>query len=1098
MVLAVLPFGGQVVSADPDPSPTWPTSWDYPADCRCDPVDQPWGERYLDLIGVGGCDAASEYAVYYHFDTTPDGYAYFRERVSGNPAGPVKFAQKAWVVLFDLPAEGDYEYLLSINGVDEQVQLWENTVSQPVEWSPILNDPAESIVWSGSTDTYARIVSTGSDYFVDWAIPLSELTSRGVDENATMYFTTSANANNFNKDYLDCYGYPEPVPNPPLAETCGLDIVLVMDESASIDGTEFGQMQTAFMGFVNALLPYTPTELALVDFGTLAHLRQNFTDDASAINDKIDDPKLGGTQYTNWEQALIMAHNLFPNRDKPDLIIFASDGNPTAYGSGSSLRYDMSGVMALPPAITAANAIKNDGIRIITLGIGDDLDINNLEAISGVGAVYTTDFDELADELLAIAIELCGGTITVYKVIDADGDLGTTDDRTSGGAGWHYELSVTGGSATPDNGDTDDAGYTVPFDISIDDDTATVTVTETVKPGFLLLDAECTDATNNGSFNGTTHSIEGIVISPFDIVSCTFYNTPGAPDFSVDTDNYKRVSDDDETDVETNTASPGETLTFTIHYHNTGNMDATGVVITDVIDSNLENITPQDGGVYAAGTITWTIGAVPVCQAGTVHFTATIKTPLADGTQIKNKASIDSDQTSPEDTNETVTTVSIVCPECYVYVDGGCVPIVIADAGDDQVISSGDSVEIGGDPTGKGEGTLTYSWGPTGGLDNTGAANPTASPTTTTTYTVTVTDFDTGCFDTDSMVVTVTTPPPPPPPPPAGGGGPAGPCYFRWDMLTEITKIRISCCGNEVLGDYVPTDPDEVHFVVIDAGTLVFCGDCPGCGDYPEIIVMSVAEDPPPPPEGMTMVGPAAYHIIGYWDRNRNQICTEVTFDPPLTLILSHDDLTEGAFSPVVAYYDEEAGCWVPLAFDAGTVAGYGKLAVLMDHLSLFAVLAELPPPPAPPPPAPTPPPPPPPPPPAHFVASDLTIVPSREKIAWGALTFVVSAGRSVTVTTNVGNDGGQEGSYVANLKINGQTWDTKGITLGPGQSQAVDFSIRGNEPGHYVVEIGGLSGEFQTSVWVNWWLIAGLTAAFILLVWVAWYYGYYRKRHLK
>lgn len=103
--------------------------------------------------------------------------------------------------------------------------------------------------------------------------------------------------------------------------------------------------------------------------------------------------------------------------------------------------------------------------------------------------------------------------------------------------------------------------------------------------------------------------------------------------------------------------------------------------------------------------------------------------------------------------------------------------------------------------------------------------------------------------------------------------------------------------------------------------------------------------------------------------------------------------------------------------------------------------------------------------------------------------------GGNVTVTANLGNDGGQEGSYLANLKINGQTYDTKGITLSPGQSQTVDFRILDNEPGRYAVQIADLGGEFQTSVWVNWWLIGGLTAAFILLVWAAWYYGYYRRR---
>ena len=340
-------------------------------------------------------------------------------------------------------------------------------------------------------------------------------------------------------------------------------------------------------------------------------------------------------------------------------------------------------------------------------------------------------------------------------------------------------------------------------------------------------------------------------------------------------------------------------------------------------------------------------------------------------------------------------------------------------------------------------------------------------------------------------------PPPPPPPPPAGGGG--GPvvhrCYLDIDMLGEITTLRITCCSNKVLKDYVPTDPDEVHFLVIELDTAVFCGESPGCGKYPEIIVMSLVEEPPPAPEGVAIVG-SVYDFTGYWDKDRREVCPLVTLDPPITVILSYDpgELPEDAFSPVVAYYDEEEGCWVVLPPDTGRVAEIGKVTGLADHFSLFTILAELPPPPPPPPPAPSLPPPPPPP--AHFVASDLTIVPSLEKIEWGILTFVISTGESVTVTTNVGNDGGQEGSYVANLKINGQTQDTKEITLSPGQSQGIGFSILDNEPGHYVVEIGGLSGEFQTSVWVNWWLIAGLTAAFILLVWVAWYYGYYRRRH--
>jgi hypothetical protein len=47
----------------------------------------------------------------------------------------------------------------------------------------------------------------------------------------------------------------------------------------------------------------------------------------------------------------------------------------------------------------------------------------------------------------------------------------------------------------------------------------------------------------------------------------------------------------------------------------------------------------------------------------------------------------------------------------------------------------------------------------------------------------------------------------------------------------------------------------------------------------------------------------------------------------------------------------------------------------------------------------------------------------------------MVIKGEGVTVTAKLGNDGGQEGSYVADLKINGNIRGTKEITLSPGQT---------------------------------------------------------------
>jgi von Willebrand factor type A domain-containing protein/uncharacterized protein DUF11/List-Bact-rpt repeat protein len=313
----------------------------------------------------------------------------------------------------------------------------------------------------------------------------------------------------------------DPLDNPPLAQSCGLDIVLVMDESQSIGAGQFTQMQNAFVGFVNAFLPATPTRIGLVDFGTLAHPRTNFTNDVNALTTLINDPQLQGA--TNWEQALIEAGNYFAsglNRvNKPDLVIFASDGKPNVTGVTGQRDFQ-----ALDKAITAANALKAAGIRIITIGIGTGVAVSNLEAISSADAVITTDFSDLADDLALLASELCGGTITVKKIIDEDGDLGTTDDQTNGG-GWTFELkNLVNGTADPMIQTTDSSGEAL-FEINLDEGPAMVDVQEQLKSDHILIGATCTGATVDGTFDNVD-SVDGIEVGPDDIINCTFYNTP--------------------------------------------------------------------------------------------------------------------------------------------------------------------------------------------------------------------------------------------------------------------------------------------------------------------------------------------------------------------------------------------------------------------------------------------------------------------------------------------------------------------------------------------------------------------------------------------
>jgi hypothetical protein len=118
-------------------------------------------------------------------------------------------------------------------------------------------------------------------------------------------------------------------------------------------------------------------------------------------------------------------------------------------------------------------------------------------------------------------------------------------------------------------------------------------------------------------------------------------------------------------------------------------------------------------------------------------------------------------------------------------------------------------------------------------------------------------------------------------------------------------------------------------------------------------------------------------------------------------------------------------------------------------------------------------------------VPSDLNIVPSVERI-WKYITFVTKTGESVTITANVLNDGGQEGTYTVELKLNGETVDTEIVTLGVGQSQPVSFTVSGLDYGQYEVEVAGLSGDFTTSRTITWWLIVVIIVAIGLIIWGA------------
>jgi uncharacterized repeat protein (TIGR01451 family) len=103
------------------------------------------------------------------------------------------------------------------------------------------------------------------------------------------------------------------------------------------------------------------------------------------------------------------------------------------------------------------------------------------------------------------------------------------------------------------------------------------------------------------------------------------------------------------------TVEPGDTLTYTLAYENTGNDEATGVILEDDLPAGVTFVSATPGGVYSPGKVIWNLGALPGGASGTVDINVTINTSVAGGTVLHNAATIHSDKTQPVSTQMGVT-----------------------------------------------------------------------------------------------------------------------------------------------------------------------------------------------------------------------------------------------------------------------------------------------------------------------------------------------------------------------------------------------------------------------------------------------------------
>ena len=406
--------------------------------------------------------------------------------------------------------------------------------------------------------------------------------------------------------------------NPDLKPACGTKVIIVLDESGSIQNTTGAEaaVRSAANAFAGGLAD-TGSQLAVIEFGTSAKRVFNYTPVTSGAGGTLAttfQPYFNGTaspadvyntpsqtgQWTNWQDALEEVKLLNAASGVAPLVVFVTDGNPTATGTSGSFATNVSSATALTPAIVQANAVKAQGSHILAVGVGAALNnatsLGRLKAISGPDTVTnpaslnlaTTDvlaisnFANLPAALRTLVNELCKSSVTLNKLVDngqgyVPGGAGWTfDGNVSTASGTYAWLTPSPGAAGPRTAGTGaDGAVTFQWKPSVVTN-STINLTEAPKLGYQIVGVTCqvkslanpTPVNLPVTLNGASFSA---TLGPTDIVTCEVKNKKINPSVAITKAVNKPV------------VLSGTPVTYTIRVTNTGDVALNTVAVADAI-----------------------------------------------------------------------------------------------------------------------------------------------------------------------------------------------------------------------------------------------------------------------------------------------------------------------------------------------------------------------------------------------------------------------------------------------------------------------------------------------------------------------------------
>ena len=305
-----------------------------------------------------------------------------------------------------------------------------------------------------------------------------------------------------------------------------------------------------------------------------------------------------------------------------------------------------------------------------------------------------------------------------------------------------------------------------------------------------------------------------------------------------------------------------------------------------------------------------------------------------------------------------------------------------------------------------------------------------------------------------------------------GAGGtppltPACPLTLEANMQGNVTTASMTSDG--VLCDAcLAKDPSGKNTLELEKDTKVTIDG----NKVPSLLKIQIASLTLPTEENTVVVSPV--YEFGAFSSPDETTPSTVSISPPATLILSFDPgmVPTNNAEVFIANYDTQEG-WLALGPVPGAVAEIGKAHGLVNHFSLFAVIAKVeesaP---------------------ASFEVSNLNVNPPQ-----------IELNNKIDVSIDVANTGSKSGDYELELAVDGAIKSSTRVTVAAGKGQTVNFTVNGDSVGKHQVEVAGLVGEFEVvnaaaPITVNWWLIGSLTGIFIVLaIWSILGWTWFKER---